>query len=124
MSIDNFNINDRVMVNLKEGCYFSPWDGTKEVSLLPEGPKMERDLLGISESGFNEQYKKEKFKEKGIIAIRTFAGFYMGSRQGLIKVKPFYGLQNIEAEYFIIREDQINKISTYHLNELEVSLSD
>jgi len=111
----HFSIDDKVMVVLKEQCYFDPWDQSREVSLLPKGA-MQRQLLEIRDpDGWTDKYTSERYMKKGIMEIKSFAGRYVGDRPGLIKVQPLYGLQHQFSEYFIIRENQIKEVRKYHI---------
>ena len=115
----SFSINDKVIVILKEQCHFDPWDISREVKLLTK-EAMQKELLGIEDpEGWANSYKLEKYMEKGIIAIKCFAGKYVGDRSDKIKVKPLYGLQSPTSEYFIIGEDQIQKIEKYETKNSE-----
>ena len=106
----HFSIDDKVMVVLKEQCYFDPWDQSREVSLLPKDA-MQRQLLELRKpEELTEQHKLEEYIKKGIMEIKSFVGRYVGDRPGLIKVQPLYGLQHQYSEYFIIRENQIKEI--------------
>ncbi|MFH1511472.1 MAG: hypothetical protein ABIF10_07305 [Candidatus Woesearchaeota archaeon] len=111
--MDKFNINDKVLVILKEQGYFDPWDGAREVSIVPQSRMEER--LGIS--NMPDRYKTEKIREKGILGIKAFAGVYVGDRHKVMKIQPLYGIEHPESEYFILKEDQIETISHYTLEK-------
>lgn len=111
----HFSIDDKVMVVLKEQCYFDPWDQSREVSLLPK-EAMQRQLLELRKpEELTDQHKLEEYIKKGMMEIKSFAGRYVGGRPGLIKVQPLYGLQHQFSEYFIIKENQIKEIRKYHI---------
>jgi hypothetical protein len=42
--------------------------------------------------------------------IQLFGGQYVGHRENLIKIVPFYGLQHEYSEYFVIPVDCIKDI--------------
>ena len=110
----NLGINEEVFVILKENGYFNPQDGRREVS-ISDKDDMETHLLGLDNPDqWSKEYKVEVFKKKGIMEIKSVPGIYVGSRPGLVKIKPFYGLQNPEPSidsYFIISEGEIAEIS-------------
>ncbi len=115
----NLNIDDKVMVVLKEQCYFDLWAAIREVRLLQK-EAMQKQLLGMEDpKGWTKYYKSKKYKEKGIIAIKGFAGIYVGERPGEIKIQPLYGLQHQFSEYFIISEDQIKEIRKDYTESLK-----
>jgi len=109
-----FDIGTKLVVTLKETCYFESWCGTREVSLMsletvkrnfdcPDGPSM------------------QKFKTANILAVKTIIGRYVGERYGdnkikIIKIEPFCsGLMHPDSEYFIIYPEDIYSINEYQL---------
>lgn len=102
-----FRINDHVILALKEQRYFDPTEGTREVELVSKY-HMKRNL-GIEEMHY-EKYADKVFKENKIIPIKMFAGTYVGSRNDIIKIKPYYGLLSPEARYFIVPAEHIQRI--------------
>lgn len=104
---NNLEIKDMVLVLLDEDCYFDPLEGVREVYLMDK-KEMERKL-GITKNLSNEE-KREIYKKSGYMGIRMFGGYYVGDRQDLIKITPFYGPQGEYSEYFIIPVDGITNI--------------
>jgi len=104
---NNLEINDMVLVLLEQTCYFDPWEGLREVYLMDK-KEMERKL-GITKNLSNAE-KREIYKKSGYMMIQRFDGYYVGDRQDLLKIKPFYGLQHEYSEYFIIPVDGIKDI--------------
>ena len=110
----NFNIKDHVEIILKEPGYFKMEDGCREVQILS---KLEmKHELGLN-LGWSEEYISEQFRKNGVLAIKEFTGIYVGDRPGVVKVKPLYGIQHPESEYFIMPEHQIEKIARYYIEE-------
>jgi len=104
---NNLEINDLVLVLLKTEGYFDPWYGLREVWLMDK-EQMERKL-GIAKSLSNEE-KREIYRKSGYMMVHMFGGFYVGDRQDLIKIIPFYGLQHEYSEYFVIPVDGVKDI--------------
>ena len=114
---NNLEINDIVLVLLEQACYFDLWDGSREVYLMDK-KEMERKL-SITKNLSNEK-KREIYKKSGYMMIQKFGGYYVGHRQDLIKITPFYGLQGEYSEYFIIPVDSIKDIiRVSHFREID-----
>lgn len=109
-----FSLHDRIILALDEQRYFDPSEGTREVDLLSKEDM--RRKLGIVD-GFSETYINGVFRENKIIPLKTLVGTYVGSRNNIIKILPYYGLSSPEAEYFIIPIEHIKNTSKIKLVE-------
>lgn len=108
-SID-LKIGDDIIVILKEQGYFDPRDISREVKIYSKD-QMEKNLLKLnSPEGWSKNYKNRLYNEMGLMRINSFAGMYVGDRENVIKVRPLYGLESPESDYFIIPKDQIKEI--------------
>jgi len=106
---NNLKINDIVIVLLEQACYFDSWDGSREVYLMDKKEMKRR--LGITKDLSNGKLEKvEIYRKSGYMGIQKFGGYYVGHRQDLIKISPFYGLQHEYSEYFVIPVDVIKDI--------------
>ena len=73
-----------VKIKFKEGCYFNAWEGTKEVPILNKNEALPRGKMNYN-----------VMKVSGLIFIKEkLYGQYVGDRDNLIKIKPFYGLMD------------------------------
>jgi hypothetical protein len=108
--METFDINSKVEVLLKELCFFDPWDGRREVPLLPKENMVEELARKFNLGTLTDSQIKEKFRDEGILSVKSFTGLYVGGRPGLAKIKPYYGIEDPESEYFIVSDKQIDLI--------------
>ena len=104
MKIPNYSIGAIIYIELNDIYYFDSFNGVvevREVSLLSKNEFDKKFLLNPSPS----PERANKIKEIGWIRAQKLVGEYVGSREGVIKIRPYYGI--INAAYLIISDSQI-----------------
>jgi hypothetical protein len=104
------SIGTEYTVYLKDWMYFNPWDGRREVSLIPESARVDcvagATVTSLADAVF--------LGRNGILcATRSFIGRYVGGRPDIVKFQPAGGLQHPTSEYLIIREQDIERVVAF-----------
>jgi len=97
-------------VKLSEQMYFNPWDGGREVELVPEKEKnkVSRDLF----YGHNTIEEIAWYGENGILCVtEAFIGKYIGEgRLGVIRFEPAGGIQHPESRHLVVPQQYVDEI--------------